>query len=348
MIVHTSTVDSRLREWISEHKPEKIVMVVSKSSREFCLPKLEIHHHIGMLIYEVPDGESAKDIEICQDFWELLLRENINRNCVIIALGGGAVLDFGGFCASVYMRGVHCIYVPTTLLSMVDGSEGGKTGINFYGNKNIIGTFRNPSKIIRNVDFIQTLPEIEVYSAWAEITKHAVLAGGNLWNRIESKNIPDLSDENTWMDIVVENITLKQEIVKADFEEKGKRKLLNLGHTLGHTLEALYFEESFITHGICVANGLYWEALLGVEMGITKPETLEKITDVLFPMFQKIQWQESEVDQMVAFLKHDKKNSDGHIQFTLPETIGNCRINCAVDETVITDFLYKHALESYV
>jgi 3-dehydroquinate synthase len=109
----------------------------------------------------------------------------------------------------------------------------------------------------------------------------------------------------------------------------------------------LYFEETFITHGICVANGLYWEALLGVELGITKPETLNKITDVMFPMFQKIHWQESEVDQMVAFLKHDKKNSEGFIQFTLAETIGNCKINCSVDEDVITNFLYKHALDNH-
>jgi 3-dehydroquinate synthase len=347
MIVHTSTVDSRLRDWISEHKPERIVMVVSKTSRELCLPKLEIHHNINMLIYEVPNGEAAKDIEICQDFWELLLRENISRNSVIIALGGGAVLDFGGFCASVYMRGIPFVYVPTTLLSMVDGSEGGKTGINFYGNKNIIGTFKNPSKIIRNVDFIQTLPELEVFSAWAEITKHGILAGGSLWNRIESKIIPALTDENTWMDIVIENITYKQAIVQADFEEKGTRKLLNLGHTLGHTIEALYFEEPFITHGICVANGLYWEALLGVELGITKPETLTQITDVLFPMYRKIHWDSTEVDQMVAFLRHDKKNSEGNIQFTMVETIGNCHINYAVDEADITAFLYKHALDNH-
>ena len=176
MIVRTETIDSRIETWLNENNPDKIVVVVSQTSKLLCLPKLQIHLKLDNIIYEVPDGDDSKTIGYCQDLWEVMLRNNVSRNSLVIAVGGGAVLDFAGFCASVYMRGIPCMYVPTTLLSMVDGSEGGKTGINFYGTKNIIGTFTQPVKILRNVDFLPTLPQFEVLAGWAEIIKHAIIS----------------------------------------------------------------------------------------------------------------------------------------------------------------------------
>jgi len=343
MIVFTDTIDQRLGDWISLNSPDKIVLVVSTTSRALCLPILEIYKNIDNIIYEIPDGDEAKTLGFCEDFWEVMVRNDVNRNSVVIALGGGAVLDFGGFAASVYMRGIPCIYIPTTLLSMVDGSEGGKTGINFYGTKNIIGTFTQPTKILRNIDFIKTLTHREILSGWAEIIKHGIIQGGNIWEKT-STGIPSIDETQNWMEIIRENVSFKQDVVSDDFREKGKRKLLNLGHTIGHGLEAIYFEDPEMTHGISVANGLYWEAVMGVEMGFTSPETLKIIEERIFPLFPKITWDEEEAHQLVSLLMHDKKNAHGKIQFTLAKNIGDCLYNVEVSEEEMLNFAMKHAV----
>jgi 3-dehydroquinate synthase len=342
MIVRTETIDSRIETWLDENQPDKIVVIVSQTSKLLCLPKLQIHLKLDNIIYEVPDGDDSKTMGYCQDLWEVMLRNDVSRNSLVIAVGGGAVLDFAGFCASVYMRGIPCMYVPTTLLSMVDGSEGGKTGINFYGTKNIIGTFTEPVKILRNVDFLPSLPQFEVLAGWAEIIKHAVINNGALWNHIQN-GIPALNNTELWMDIIRENITFKKSIVENDFREKGERKLLNLGHTIGHGLEALHFENPEITHGICVANGIYWETMFAVDSGFADPSLLETIEKLILPLYPKISWTSDEVEPLVSLLMHDKKNRNGKIQFTLPLSIGNCKYDVEISDANLRYFLNKHA-----
>lgn len=342
MIVRTATIDQRIDTYINEYQPDKIVVVVSDSSEKWCLPKLQIHKKIDNIIYHIPDGDTAKSIRFCEDFWEVLLRENVTRKSLIIALGGGAVLDFTGFCAAVYMRGIPCIYVPTTLLSMVDGSEGGKTGINLYGTKNVIGTFTDPVAIMRNVDFLDTLSECEIKSGWAEIIKHALLQGGILWEHVQ-KGLPEKSDVDAWMHLIRENILFKKEIVSADFKEKGLRKLLNLGHTIGHAIEAMFFEDPHMNHGIAVANGIYWESKLAEGKKLLSSEHVQQIENLIFPLFPKITWNESQVQEIVNLLMHDKKNHNGKIQFSLLETVGTAHYDIEVSESEIREFLLAHA-----
>lgn len=343
MIVRTETIDQRIETYINDYQPDKIVVVVSETSEKLCLPKLQIYKKIDNIIYHLPDGDEAKKLAYCEDFWESLLRENVTRKSLIIAVGGGAVLDFAGFCASVYMRGIPCIYVPTTLLSMVDGSEGGKTGINLYGTKNVIGTFTDPVAIMRNVDFLSTLSECELLSGWAEIIKHALLTGGSLMEMVK-KGMPDTSDMETWMNIIRENIIFKKGIVAEDFKEKGQRKLLNLGHTLGHGIEAIHFEDPKITHGISIACGLYWESLLGYEMGFTSKETFELVSSLVFPLFPKVGWNEMEVEPMTNLLMHDKKNHNGKIQLSLLKSVGEASYDVEISDTEINEFLSKNAM----
>jgi len=283
MIVRTETIDERIRAHMDRMQPDKIVVVVSHTSEKLCLPKLEIHKKLDNIIYIVPDGDRAKSLTYCEDFWETMLRENVTRRSLVLAVGGGAVLDFTGFCASTFMRGIPFIYVPTTLLSMVDGSQGGKTGINLYGTKNIIGTFTEPLAVMRNIDFLPTLDSKQIHSGWAEIIKHAILEGKYLYHIVQN-GIPDLSDTETWMDIIRKNIILKSSIVEEDFREAHKRKLLNLGHTIGHGIEALRFEDEDVTHGLCIANGLYWETLLAEELGVCNSKT-QKQPKTLAPWF---------------------------------------------------------------
>ena len=342
MIVRTETIDQRIDTYINEYQPDKIVVVVSETSKKLCLPKLQIYKKIDNIIYHLPDGDEAKKLSYCEDFLESLLRENVNRKSLIIAVGGGAVLDFAGFCASVYMRGIPCIYVPTTLLSMVDGSEGGKTGINLYGTKNVIGTFTDPVAIMRNVDFLSTLTECELLSGWAEITKHALLTGGKLMDLVNQGN-PPVSDGDAWMELIRENVIFKKSIVAADFKEKGQRKLLNLGHTLGHGIEATHFENSKINHGISIANGLYWESLLGFEIGFTTKDTLDLVSQLVFPLFPKIGWNEMEVEPMTNLLMHDKKNHNGKIQLSLLKSVGDASYDVEISESDIQAFLSKYA-----
>lgn len=344
MIVRTETIDQRIDVYIKQYQPDKIIVVVSETSEKLCLPKLQIYKKIDNIIYHLPDGDEAKTLRYCENFWESLLRENVTRKSLIIAVGGGAVLDFTGFCASVFMRGVPCIYVPTTLLSMVDGSEGGKNGINLYGTKNIIGTFANPVAVMRNIDFLETLNECEMLSGWAEIIKHALLSGGTLWDAVK-KGIPVKGNTHEWMNLIRENIIYKKEIVSQDFKEKGLRKLLNLGHTIGHAIEAQHFEDEKANHGICIANGIYWETLLASELGHTTTQFAQQLEALLFPLYPKITWTELDIKPMVNLLKHDKKNAYGNIQFTLLEHIGIANYDIEVSPKQIEDFLVRHAVE---
>lgn len=343
MIVRTETIDQRIETYINEYQPDKIVVVVSETSKKICLPKLQIYKKIDNIIYHLPDGDKAKKITYCENFWESLLRENVTRKSLIIAIGGGAVLDFAGFCASVYMRGIPFIYVPTTLLSMVDGSEGGKTGINMYGTKNVIGTFTDPVAIMRNVDFLATLSEHELLSGWAEIMKHALLTDGNIMELVKN-GMPDVSDIDAWINIIRENVIFKKGIVAEDFKEKGQRKLLNLGHTLGHGIEAIHFENPKINHGISIANGLYWESLLGYEMGFTNKDTCDLVSSLVFPLFPKIGWNEMEVDPITNLLMHDKKNHNGKIQLSLLKSVGEAYYDIEISESDISAFLSKYAM----
>jgi len=342
MIVKTDTIDSRLENWLNIHKPDKVVVVASEPSFKLCLPHLSIHKKLDNIIYRLPDGDDAKTIDYCQDFWSVMMRNDVTRKSVIIAIGGGAVLDFAGFCASVFMRGIPCVYVPTTLLSMVDGSEGGKTGINFYGTKNIIGTFTEPSAILRNVDFLPTLTKTEILSGWAEIVKHGILEGGEIYRQIQG-GIKPFSDEDYWMNLIRLNIEFKKSITSSDFKEKGQRKLLNLGHTIGHGLEALYFEDTNITHGKAVANGIYWETILAHELGLTSEENLRTIENLIFPLYPKIGWNKFQVEEIGNLLLHDKKNENGWIHFTFSKKIGSAEYNVEVAKQRICDFLDKYA-----
>lgn len=342
MIVRTETIDERIRSHMDRLQPDKIVVVVSNTSEKLCLPKLEIHKKLDNVIYILPDGDEAKSLDYCQDFWETMLREDVTRKSLVLAIGGGAVLDFTGFCAATYMRGIPCIYVPTTLLSMVDGSQGGKTGINMYGTKNIVGTFTEPIAVMRNIDFLPTLPESEIKSGWAEVCKHAILEGGELYELV-SKGIPDLSDTDTWMDIIRKNIVFKTSIVEEDFRESHKRKLLNLGHTIGHGIEAMHFENPEVNHGLCVANGLYWETKLAMELGYTNETVLNKIESLVFPLFKRMHWSINEVNPILQLLIHDKKNHEGKIQFSFTKEIGDCHFDVEVHPDLLGEFLEKNA-----
>jgi 3-dehydroquinate synthase len=196
---------------------------------------------------------------------------------------------------------------------------------------------------MRNADFLQTLSAGELLSGWAEVIKHSLLTGGTLMEMV-AKGMPEMSDIDAWIDLIRENIIFKKGIVAADFKEKGERKLLNLGHTIGHGIEAIHFEDPKINHGISIANGLYWESLLGYEMGYTTKETFDTVDQLVFPRFPKVGWNESDVEPMTNLLMHDKKNYNGKIQLSLLKTVGDAAYNIEISESDINAFLTKYAV----
>ena len=326
MILSIEDLNINLGKYVTSKAPDHVVVVTSKLARQFCLN--QINELTNCDVIEVENGEACKTLQSAATVWEKLLEFKVNRKSMIIAVGGGSVLDLAGFCASTYMRGISIAYIPTTLLSMVDSAEGGKTGINFNGVKNIIGTFQQADIIFNCPSFNQTLPQIELLSGWAEIMKHGILEGHSLWETVKV-GMPDATD-SAWKTIIEENIQFKQKIVQSDFKEAGPRKLLNFGHTVGHALEALKLNDENINHGICVANGMLIESLLAFEIHLCNAEFLNEINSIFNRDFPKITYEKSEIPQLLEFIKADKKNDIEGIKFTLPNRIGDVEYDVIV------------------
>ncbi len=210
---------------------------------------------------QIRTGESCKTIEQMQELWQWLKEVGATRQSLLINIGGGTITDLGGFLGASYMRGIRTLNIPTTLLAMVDASVGGKTGINFENIKNLIGAFHSPIKVCIDVDFLDTLPLEELYSGYGEVIKTALLAGNNLWNKVLRIEDPQFLSSEEWLEIVKLSIDYKNKIVEEDCFEQGKRKYLNLGHTIGHALESFSHlnDRKPLLHGEAVVIGLVIE-----------------------------------------------------------------------------------------
>lgn len=329
------TLNIQIANHLTTKSPNQVVVITSKFARINCLHHL--YHLETFDVIEVENGDACKTLNSAAFVWEKLLQYKVNRKSMIIAIGGGSILDLAGFCASTFMRGISVMYIPTTLLSMVDSAEGGKTGINFNGVKNIIGTFQQADIIFNCPTFIQTLPQIEILSGWAEMMKHGILEGHSLWEIIK-KGIPE-SNDPLWHQYIEENIKFKQKIVHSDFKEAGPRKLLNLGHTVGHALEALKMNDPEINHGICVANGIMIESLIASEIHLCNAEFLSEIQRIFYRDFPKITYEKSEIPMLLELIQTDKKNDIEGIKCTLPNRIGDVEYDVIVPIELIEKVL---------
>ena len=254
----------------------KVAILVDENTKRNCLPKLpQLENSI---IIEVTSGEINKSISSCNYIWEQLSEHNFDRDSLLINLGGGVIGDMGGFAASTYKRGIDFIQVPTTLLAMVDASVGGKLGVDFNGLKNQIGLFNNPESVLIFPEFLETLPENQLKSGYAEVVKHALISDNNLWEKIIS--VP--FNEMNWGEIIETSINIKNKIVLSDPYEKGERKKLNFGHTFGHAVESYYLEKGTpILHGEAVLMGI----LLEVEISLVSQEQNNEIKNYILSNF---------------------------------------------------------------
>jgi 3-dehydroquinate synthase len=301
-----------------------------------------IETSIQIEILEVEPGELNKTIETTIQLWSALSDLGADRKSLMINLGGGLISDLGGFVASTYKRGIPCINIPTTLLSMVDASIGGKTGIDLDGLKNQIGTFSFPKQIIIDTQYLETLPFEELRSGFAEMLKHALIADPTHWQDLTS--LSTLSIENI-APFITNSILIKKKVTDKDPYEIGLRKILNFGHTIGHAIESYYLTtDKPLLHGEAIYMGMLAEAHLSCSVGYITTSELEEIKKSILHFYEPVSISKNIYTNLLEWLSHDKKNVGKTINFSLLTSIGNCTFDIKVTEEQITnslDFLHN-------
>lgn len=273
---------------------------------------------------QIPSGEINKSLETVVKIWKFMNDFAMDRKSLLINLGGGVVCDLGGFCASTYMRGIEFLQIPTTLLSQVDASVGGKTGFDFNGLKNIIGTFAEPYKVIIDPLTLKTLPKREYISGMAEVIKYGIIYDKEFFEYLESKNI---SDDY----IIKKSCKFKADVVGKDFKETGVRKILNFGHTVGHAIESLSLKtDKPLLHGEAVAIGMLAESYISK----ISDSDLKRIKNILINYDLPISYK-GNLNEIYSMLLKDKKNVAGKIKFVLPNAIGSCDFDIEIEEDII-------------
>ncbi|WP_236978646.1 3-dehydroquinate synthase [Membranihabitans maritimus] len=316
---------AELQNVVDFNSVSKCFVLVDSTTKEFCLPKfLELSRLKPDAIIEIPAGETFKTIDTCQHVWNELFLNQADRQALVINLGGGVVGDLGGFAASTYKRGIKFIQVPTTLLSQLDASIGGKVGVDFLGLKNALGVFKNPSAVFIFPGFYETLSDRQLKSGYAEALKHALIADKNMWEEI--KGISDLRSIE-WVEFLEKSLLIKKRIVENDPFEKGPRKALNFGHTIGHAIESIALDtDSALLHGEAVLLGMIAESFIASEKGILSKEELQDITDSL-SRYVDFEFDIQNRDMIHNLIKGDKKNEGDRIMCTLLNSIGQYAIN---------------------
>lgn len=276
----------------------------------------------GQDFITVPTGEACKSLEVLQSLYHEFCLRSLERKSLVVGFGGGALLDLVGFAAATYNRGIRCGYLPTSLLSQVDASVGGKNGVNFAGHKNLIGTIRQPEFVFCDTSLLKTLPLSELRSGYAEVIKHAAIAEGPLLNLLRENAAGSSSaDASNLSTLVFESIRVKARIVQDDETEQGERKKLNFGHTIGHALEAVYQ----LPHGYAVAIGM----VLAAELSVLKGYLSENSCKALVKLISDYELPTSypfDSGRLMEHLKRDKKRQGDSIQMILLEEIGRARI----------------------
>jgi 3-dehydroquinate synthase len=324
---------TELVKFVEEGNYTKFFILTDEHTGEYCLPIIQ--KHLGddskYDLIEINSGEESKTIDFCIGIWKMLIDFGADRNSLLINLGGGVISDMGGFVASTYKRGIDFVHVPTTLLSQVDASVGGKTGIDMDNIKNIIGTFAQPKAVFMEHSFINTLPPRQILSGLAEMLKHGLIADAAYWKDLKTSNLKVPSAE-----LIYQSVQIKNNIVIEDPKEKGIRKALNFGHTIGHAVETYSLEndKNHLTHGEAIAIGMICESWLSWKKTGLSWEQLTEIVDVLSGLYPRYFIKTNCHGQLYSLMQKDKKNYGHKINCTLLTQIGECSIDhiCTEEE----------------
>jgi 3-dehydroquinate synthase len=319
--------------WLKNQEYSKIAVICDENTCNLCLPKLTQFLNSDYVSIKIKGGEKHKSLADCEHIWNELMQNQIDRSSLVINLGGGMITDIGGFAAATFKRGVRFVNIPTTLLGMVDASIGNKTGLNFNGVKNQIGTFSEAETIVIDVTFLETLPEIEYKSGLGEVLKYGFIKEPKLL--FEKHFLNDHISQET----IEHCVNIKEEIVALDPTENGWRQVLNFGHTVGHALESFSFSNNTpIKHGEAVAWGMLAECYISQQK--VSFAQLETASELILTYYAVPNWfKNMDFEQIHEYAKHDKKNKGGEINCTLLHEIGKPEVGFNLSKEEFIDSL---------
>ena len=317
--VITEDAMSQMAAFVNANYPNsKRYIIADNNTLQHCLPVIDKflgEIKVEQQVFNIEPGEDSKSMDLAYQLWENFTDLGISRGDLILNIGGGVVTDLGGFVAATYKRGIDVINVPTTLLAMADAAVGGKVGVNFNQLKNHLGYFSNPKAVFVNTNFLNTLPDREFVSGYAEMLKHALIADAESWTRMVKQGAPSVDFVT---ELLPTSISIKNEFVKADPKDKAERKVLNFGHTIGHAIETLFMDsDTEVLHGEAVAAGMICASYISYKKsGLSKDSVIE-IANLLTDVFdlEFVSWLMAE--NLSLPLKHDKKNEGASLRFVL-------------------------------
>jgi 3-dehydroquinate synthase len=320
-IVFSANPAADIKSFLDSRKYTKVSVLTDNNTFQHCYPIIRP----GLPAHEtitVGAGEEFKNLRTCETIWQSLTDQHFDRHSLLIVIGGGVLGDMGGFCAATYKRGIDFILVPTTLLSQVDASIGGKLGIDFRNFKNHIGVFQVPALTVLHSGFLKTLPQAETRSGFAEIIKHTLISDEAMWNVIKTKS---LSEQN-WDELIKHSVAFKSRVTIEDPKEKGLRKILNAGHTIGHAIESHLLETGRkIMHGEAIAAGMICENFIATKRNLLSEQSHQEITNYLLKIFGKVDITSKDDHTIADLTLQDKKNKGDKIMCVLIQKPGEAK-----------------------
>lgn len=326
-IIHTAKFKEAFGR-LCQESVDNIFILTDETTHRLCRPLLKQWDRLdGATDIVIPPTDVNKNIETTTTVWSALADGGASRHSLMVCLGGGMVTDLGGFAASTFKRGLRFINIPTTLLAMVDAAVGGKTGVNFNALKNEIGVFNEAAIVVIDTDFLRTLDKRNMLSGYAEMLKHALLHDEAMWAEHLKMDFNDINYAQL-QKLVEQSIDVKRHIVTIDPHEKGLRKALNLGHTVGHALESFALETGRpVLHGYAVAWGLVGELYLSAVLQHFPQDKMRQTVRFIREHYEAINFTCNDYDRLFELMKHDKKNVGGEINFTLLSDVGEIRLD---------------------
>lgn len=325
-----------LNALIQEKKYSSIFVLVDENSHEHCYPRFiqQLQTTAPIEIIEIESGEENKNLDTCIGVWNALTDLNADRKSLLITVGGGVITDLGGFVASAYKRGIDFVNIPTTLLSMVDASVGGKTGVDLGVLKNQIGLFANPEMVLIDARYLETVIPREIRSGVAEIIKYGLTYDASLYQTIKENPGVNINQ------LIHRSIEIKNEVVLEDPKENHLRKILNFGHTIGHAIESYFLEsdeKEKLTHGEAIAIGMVAECYLSTKLFNFPQNTLENVKELVLKIYGKVEILEHDIIGILDYLKHDKKNVSGQVNFVLLDNLEQTKIDAKASNELIVE-----------
>ena len=339
-VILSENIGESLSAAIGNVAHDRLFVLTDETTLKLCWPLVsELPCLAEAQMITIGATDENKTLESLSHVWTELQRGGATRHSLMLNLGGGMVTDLGGFAASTFKRGIAYINVPTTLLSMVDASVGGKTGINFGGLKNEIGVFNCARSVILDTTFLRTLDYENLASGYAEMLKHGLISNVETWAELMRFDLQQ-ADYELLRTMVAKSVAVKERIVEEDPLEHGIRKALNLGHTVGHAFESLAMAENrTVLHGYAVAWGLVCELYLSVRHTGFPKDKLWQTLQFVKENYGKFSFDCKQYDRLYELMTHDKKNTAGVVNFTLLGEVGDIRINQTATREEIFDML---------